>query len=127
MSINHTYYEKEMRNHILIPERSAMPIKQKMNILSNEIIRRLSNIKVECAEEKEVVKVMDQFTVQMKGSGYDRKKTKEVVEAGALGWMRKRKRREEERTKFYRSASSTLRTRIRKKLIDKTNWYKDSK
>ena len=96
MSINHTYYEKEMRNHILIPERSAMPIKQKMNILTNEIKRRLSNIKGECAEEKEVVKVMDQFTVQMKGSGYDRKRTKEVVEAGVLGWMRKRKKREEE-------------------------------
>ena len=88
LSINHTYYENEMRTQLLIPERSAMATTQKMNILSNELIRRLSNINIEKVEEGEVTRVVDHMTSQLKGSGYDRKKSREVVIAGMLGWLR---------------------------------------
>ena len=45
-SMNHTYFEKEMRNQMLIPERSAISSKQKISILSNEAIRRLTNVNI---------------------------------------------------------------------------------
>ena len=45
----------------MIPDKSAMPERQKINILSNDLVRRLSNIKVEKAEEGEVRKVIDQM------------------------------------------------------------------
>ena len=38
------YYEKEMRNPVVIQRRSAMNKNQKYGILSQELIRRLSNI-----------------------------------------------------------------------------------
>ena len=44
--MNHTYFEKEMRNQMLIPERSAISSKQKISILSNEAIRRLTNVNI---------------------------------------------------------------------------------
>ena len=51
-------------------------------------------------------------------------KFREVVIAGHVGW--KRRRRLEQGIDFYRGASSTLKTRMRKKLLDKVNWYKTS-
>ena len=72
-SVNHTYFEKDMRTQLLIPERSAMSQKQKMSILSNELVRRMSNICIEKVGLEEKKMVVDQFRGQLKNSGYDRK------------------------------------------------------
>ena len=79
---------------------------------------------MEMVEEGEVKKVVDQFTCQLKTSGYDRKKSREIVTSGVLGWIRKRKRRSDKGQQFYRGAASTLQGRMRKKLMDKVTWYK---
>ena len=50
-----------------------------------------------------------------------------MISSGLLGWKRKIKRREDAREAFYRSARSTLPGRCKKKLTEKTNWYKRSK
>ena len=123
-TVNHTYFEKEMRTQLVIPENSAMCMRQKMSILSNELIRRLSNINIEKAEEDEKVNVVEHYTKQLKTSGYDRNKSREIVVSGLVGWMRKRKRREQEGKGFYRGAESTLKGRIRKKLLDPVTWFK---
>ena len=60
---------------------------------------------------------------EMKLLEYTRKEIKEVVCSGIVGWKRKIKRREQEGGLFYRSAVSTLPTRCRKKLTEKTNLY----
>ena len=44
--ILHTYFEKEMRTPFVIMKRSAMSEQQRMSILSNELIRRLSNVQI---------------------------------------------------------------------------------
>ena len=43
-TINHTYFPKSMKTPFVVMERSAMSIKQKLNILANDIIRRMSNV-----------------------------------------------------------------------------------
>ena len=70
---------------------------------------------------------MDHMTTQLKGSGYTRRQSREIIVAGMLGWMRKRRRRQAEGRDFYRGAASTLRQRMRKKLLDPVNWYKEKK
>ena len=67
--INHMYYEKDMRMQLLIPDRSAMAVRQKMSILTNELVRRLSNMNVESVEPEEKIRIVDHFTVQLKTSG----------------------------------------------------------
>ena len=123
-SLNHTYFEKSMRSQIVIPENSAMSEKQKLNILSNDLIRRLSNVKIEKAEEGEEQRIIDHYTRQLKTSGYQRRKSREIVVSGVLGWLRKRERREKQGTGFYRSAASTLIGRNRKKLLDPVTWFR---
>ena len=123
-TLNHTYFEKEMKSQLMIPEKSAMSDKQKISILSNDLVRRLSIIKMEQVEEGEEEKVIDQFTGQLKTSGYGRKKSREIVVSGVLGWIRKRKRRLEKHGSFYRGATSTLRQRMKKKLLEPVTWFK---
>ena len=60
----------------------------------------------------------------MKTSGYQRRKSREIIVSGVLGWLRKRRRREEQGLGFYRSAASTLSGRNRKILLDPVTWFR---
>ena len=75
-------------------------------------------------EDGELEKVTNHYIKQLKGSGYTRKECREIVVSGALGWKRRMARRLEENKEFYRSAESTLKNRIKKKLLDPVRWYK---
>ena len=112
-----------MKTPYVIMKRSAMSQHSKVSILSNEIVRRLSNINHKMIPTKEIEEVVEVFIGEMKTSGYERAETKEIVVSGITGWQRKMKRREEE-GRIYRSARSTLSIRCRKKLLEKTSWYK---
>ena len=67
---------------------------QKASILSNELIRRLSNINYGFVEKDEITRVIEQFIRQMKNSGYGLKQTREITVCGLKGWQAKRRRRE---------------------------------
>ena len=124
LEINHTFYEKPMKSQILIPRRSAMPERMKINIASNDLNRRLSNINVERMPEEEKIAVTDKFTKQLKNSGYGRQECREIVMSGVKSWIRRHQRRKKEGQDFYRSSASTLKGRMKKKLTDKVTWYK---
>ena len=93
---------------MLIPERSAMTVRQKMSILSNELVRRLSNMNIERVEPEEKIRIVDHSTVQLKTSGYDRNQAREVVKSGIKGWKNQMERRAQSEQCFYRGATSTL-------------------
>ena len=114
-TINHTYFQKEMKTPFVVMQRSAMGTKQKYSILANELTRRMSNINREGTSHEEKTRVVEEFTKEMKNSGWSREETREIVVSGMLGWTRKHERREKENKEFYRSAASTLTIRTRKK------------
>ena len=124
--IIHTYYEKPMRTPFLTMQRSAMAEQQNMAILSNELVRRLSNIHRE-APQKEIVGVIEHFTQQVVTSGFKRKQAREIIVSGVLGWKRKLLRRKRAGIPFYREGKSTLSGRFKKKLTGRENWYKKRK
>ena len=74
---------------------------------------------------EKIVGIVDKFTKQLKNSGYDRKKTRDIVVSGLLGFERKVERRKAAGEDFYRGASSTLGHRVRKKLTQKTTWFRE--
>ena len=125
--LNHSYFEKAMKTPYVIMSRSAMCDHQRYSILSNELVRRLSNINYHKIPIEEQIDIIENFTRQMKNSEYDRKHVREAVVSGVLGWKRKILRREKEGTPFYRSAKSTLRIRCKKKIMEKTTWYKSKR
>ena len=90
--IIYSYYEKSMKTSLVIAESSAMGEHQKFSILTNEVIRRLSNTSKEIKSEERVA-IINTLTRQLKNSGYGRKKAREIIVCGLLGLERKKARR----------------------------------
>ena len=114
-----------MRNPVVIQRRSAMNKNQKYGILSQELIRRLSNISEGGEEEqREKQLVVESYTRQLKQSGYDYKETKEIIQSGYIGMARKIERRKELGIPMHREGRTTVLYRARKKILDKKMWYR---
>ena len=123
-TINWSYFEKSMRTPYVIMRKSAISDHSRYNILSNELVRRLSNMNREGTSQDEKNEVVENFILQCKTSGYSRHETREGVVSGIKGWKRKHERRARDGISFYRGAKSTLAGRVKKKLTEKTSWYK---
>ena len=91
--IYHSYYEKSMRLQYTIMQRTAMSEHQKISILPNELVRRLSTIHRDVVDE-EIEQVIEHYITQLKNSGNSRKQAREIVICGVVGWRRKLERRE---------------------------------
>ena len=122
--VNHTYYQKPMKTPLVIMARSATPNQQKIQILSNELTRRLLNVNKNMNEQAEFDKVVNQFCQEARNSGYTHFTTKEMVISGVRAWKGRLSRRKELGQEEYRNATSTLKSRTRKKLVSRENWYK---
>ena len=121
--IHHSYFQKSMKSPYILMKRSAISDQQRYSILSNELIRRLSNLSQEISQA-ERLQVVETFTTEMKNSGYERKQANEAVISGLKGFTRKVENRRKAGMNFYRTAKETLKPRIKKKLLQKTTWYK---
>ena len=97
---------------------------QKHQILTNEMIRRLSLVDKDNIGHDEVIVVIEQFIQEMKSSGYKRDRIRDVVVGGIKGWKRKIARRKAAGIEFYRTGKSTLKQRNYKKLMEKETWFK---
>ena len=115
-----SYFEKSMRSQLVIMKRSAQGEQQKMDILSNELVRRLSNV-CNQVDFKESIRLIDHYCKQLKSSGYGWVQAREVVICGLKGFHNKCARRQQAGEDFYRKAGKTLSTRVRKKLTQKTS------
>jgi hypothetical protein len=70
--------------------------------------------------------VINDYTYKLKISGYNRGQAKEIIVSGIRGFRNKVERRKREGQPFYRHAKKTLASRVKKKLLGKTSWYKDN-
>ena len=123
--LRHHYYQKPMRTPFTVMKRSAMAQQQRFSILSNEGIRRMNKTEWTHCKQQELEAVLNQYTLELKQSEYPREEVREIISCSIKGWKNKTKRRlTTGNKKIYRSAASTLVTRCRKKLTEKTSWYK---
>ena len=121
----YTYYKKQMINPVIIQKRSTMSKKQTYQILSNELVRRMSNISVGGKKEtEEKMRVIDEYTVQLKTSGYNYQETQEIIKSGYIGLKKRKERRRKEGLPYHREGYKTLEGRVRKKVMDRKTWYK---
>ena len=123
--ISHSYFQKSMRTPMVIMEKSGISRHQKFQILTNELSRRLSNIQIEKIEKQEIIEKIEQFTSELKNSGYAWKQAKEMVSSGIMCWKTKIQKRRAQNIPFYRLAESTIDQRLKKQLTERESWYKD--
>ena len=123
-SLNHCYFQKEVKTPYVVMARSGMACQQKLCILSNELTRRLSNINMENSKQTQYNKVINQFTQELRNSEYQYKTAREIIISGLRGLKTKIKLRKIKNQDFYRAAHTTVSQRARKKLLTKESWYK---
>ena len=121
--LNFSFFQKSMKTPFVVMKDSAMGQSQKISILSNDLLRRLSNCS-ETVEMSEKVQIIDDYTETLSVSGYEENEIKEIIESGLTGFVRKVERLRKAGVPFHRPATMTLQGRIKKKLLEKTNWYK---
>ena len=124
--LRHTYFEKSMRNQILVMERSAIGRQQIMSIMSNELVRRLEVLSIDL-EQPEVDEIVNKFTQQLWNSEYNWKQCRDIVVSGLLGWKRKEAKKIRLGLPKYRSGIISLKARTEKRLLEKYNWFKQRK
>ena len=79
--IYHEYFEKPTKSKMLISKTSAMPLHKKIDILINEVFRRLHNTSHDIKWE-EKVPVLEKFMAELKLSGYSENDRVEILKSG---------------------------------------------
>ena len=121
--IAHSYFEKQMRNQVLLVERSAMGKQSMFAILSNELRRRLEVLDSNLPQS-EKVEIVNKFVQQLVNSEFKWKQMREIVLSALTGHIRREKQREDSGKKKYRSGKDSLNSRVDKKLLEKYQWFK---
>ena len=93
--VSYKYYEKPTTTNAMVQKRSALCENSKSQILSNELMRRMSNTDVR-QTDKVMGEVIDQFGKKLLTSGYTYKQTRRIVLNGIRGWERKLSRSRED-------------------------------
>ena len=103
-------------------DRSCQGEKSKFSILVNELGRRFEVIddKIELSEEIEII---DHFSAQLKNSGYNYLKSREIITSAMKGIIRKRENRDGQQRR-YKSGEETLQKRIYDKLLESSTWFR---
>ena len=90
-NVHYMFYEKPTKNRYVISKESAMPLSQKINILSQEVFRRLHNTKhsISWDVKSEILEIW--------GSGYLEFDRFQILSSGINRYNKLRKKKVEER------------------------------
>ena len=123
-TLNHSYFQKGMKTPLLISARSGMGGQQKIQILANELTRRIYNINKDKNGKDEYVEVIERMTQELKNSEYKYSTARQVIVSGIRGWKTRLDHRRKKGQEVYRLAKKTVKQREKKKILDRENWYK---
>ena len=86
--LKYSFYEKPMKNPFCIMKSSAMSEKSKIQILSQDLIRRMQNI-CQSIPQSERNNVVDNYTDRLFRSGYSQSQVREIIVSGLMGYENK--------------------------------------
>ena len=122
----HAFYEKPTNSNLTVQRRSAMGEDAKIQILSNDLIRRLMNNSEELGRGART-KVVDDYTQKLMNSGFKGEQLKRIIVNGIKGYEGKLRRCKEQGRRLHRTSTDSQGARVRKKLLAKANWFKNKK
>ena len=110
----YSFYEKPMKNRSVISKNSALPMKQKITIQTQEVFRRLHNTKYDLDEEIRD-EILSKFMEDIKISGYNERERKTILKGGILTYEKLRKKESDGIRPFYRPGNYKKEERKKKK------------
>ena len=122
----HRFFEKPTSSNITVQKRTAMGEDAKIQIVSNDLVRRLMNTSEELGKGAKV-EVVDDYAQKLTNSGYRGEQLKRIITNGIKGYENKRRRCLKDGRKLHRTAADSQGARSRKKLLAKSNWFRQRK
>ena len=95
----------------------------KYSILVNELNRRFEVMSDDITIE-EKTEVIDKFTQQLVNSGYRWNQIREIILSSLKSITKKERKQKENSETRYKTGDESLESRMRKKLLEATEWYK---
>ena len=124
--VKYSFFEKPTATSKVIHKKSALSENCKMASLSQNLVRRMRNTS-ELVAIEERVKIVDKYTGKLINSGYSMVQSRRIVVAGLRGYEASLRRVERTGQKLHRSAAEGAVKRNRKKLLAKSNWFKEKR
>ena len=119
-------FEKPTAPNVTVKKASAMAENSKIQILANDLVRRLLNCHRGLHKSyKEAV--VDQYSQKLLNSGFGRPQVVRIIVAGIKGYERKVARCLVEGRPLYRTARQSGASRARKKILGKSEWFRTQK
>ena len=120
------FWEKPTNSYKTLDKRTAMGENQKIQILTQEVVRRLGNT-TEGLPDVVYQDIIDGFCQKLYNSVYKEDQIRRIVVAGIRGWGGRITRCLAEGRRVRRTARDSQEQRMRTKLIGKTTWFKKRK
>ena len=123
--VEYNYYEKPTSSVRTVQMNTAMNENSKMQIISNDMVRRLKNTMEELGAPFKGA-IVDQYAKKLLRSGYSLEQTRKVLKNGIKGYENRRRSRLSKGLPLRSTGKMSRGSRYRKKLVSKTNWYRKS-
>ena len=122
--ILYKFFEKPMSANTVLHVHTAMPEDGKIRCLSNDLTRRMLTTS-ERVDDETRRDIVDKYAQKLLNSGYSIEATRKIVIAGLKGYEKKLKNSRKPGGKLLRSAKESSSGRARKKLLERSEWFKD--
>ena len=123
-TIMYKYYEKETTAKTTVHQKSAMEENIKVQILANDVVRRLSNTQEELGSRLGA-RTITEYGQKLLNSGYQLDQVRSILVKGIKGYESKKLRCKKEGRNFRSTGKESNLKRSKKKLLSKANWYRN--
>ena len=124
--IEYKFYEKPVSSNVTVQQKTAMDENNKMKTLSNELTRRLLNTS-ESLGDTVGIQVVDSYSQKLMNSGYRKEQIQKIIINGIKCYERKLGECRNGTRKLHRTGQDSSGSRYRKKVTNKTEWYRKKK
>ena len=120
--VQYNFFQKEMKNKVLLKKTSALPYRQKLAILTQEVVRRLHNTKEELPVSVKN-EILEDFMKTMKLSGFNEKERFDVLKSGKEAFEKLKQKAKAEGRSLFRPKGYKKQERKKEKKLKKTKWF----
>ena len=121
--ILHEYYSKSVASKSVVHNRSAMSLKDKRTVITQDILRVLLRCSPTLPWEN-IKQHIDEYTMRLQFSGYSEQFRKQVVRSAIIAHERIKEKVENGERPLYRRRKWKQNERAKSKRSKKENWYK---
>ena len=124
--VMHEYYSKSVSSKAVIDVQSAMPLKNKRTILTQDLLRVIMRCSPNLPWNTKKTHI-EEYALRLQFSGYGEKFIKEIVRSAINAFEKIKRRVKKGERPFYRTKEWRKKERAKEKRKKKNTWYMENK